>query len=88
MLCVLVCVESGQESYPSTADGVPIAVAVGKLTVKVTIRQAEADAVPRVEVDGFLGTVHLLLSPQQLHTMQEIAKSLVTQGSNGPWGCG
>ena len=58
-----------------------MAVAVGTLTVKITIRQAEVESgPPRVEVDGFLGTVHVLLSPQQLHLLQEIIESLAAQG--------
>lgn len=56
---------------------------MGKLTVKVTIRQGEVESgPPRVEVDGFLGTLHLLLSPQQLHLLLEIAESLEAAQGN------
>jgi hypothetical protein len=75
--------ESLQEASAAAATGISIAIATGKLTLKVTIRQAEADSSPRVEVDGFLGTLHILLSPQQLHMLQDIAESLAAQGN--PW---
>lgn len=65
----------------SAGNAVPIAVTAGEMTLKVTIRQAaEAGTAPKVEVDGFLGTLHLLLSPQQLNVLQELAESLVLQG--------
>lgn len=62
------------------SGGVPIAVAGGKLTLKITIKQNEMVPGPKVEVAGFLGTLHLLLSPQQLSMLQEIAEGVAAQG--------
>ena len=76
------CVELSYERD----EGVAIAVAVGPLTVKVTVRQNEAEMSPKVEVEGYLGTLHFLLSPHQLGLLQEIAESLVAQGECG-WRC-
>lgn len=61
--------------------GVPVAVAGGQLTLKVTVRQSEVDAAPKLEVEGFLGTLHLLLSPHQLSLLQEMVAGIAAQGS-------
>ena len=65
--------------YESSA-GVPIAKVTGKLTLKVTLRQAENEMAPKVTVEGFLGTLHVLLSPRQLSILREIAEGMAAQG--------
>ena len=58
----------------------PIAMAGGKMTLRVTLRHTETEMAPKVEVDGFLGTLHFLLSPQQLNLLRQIAEGLAAQG--------
>lgn len=58
----------------------PLAVAGGKVTVKVTLKQTDSDVGPKVEVEGFLGSLHLLLSPHQLNLLQEMVQGITLQG--------
>ncbi len=60
--------------------GVPIAMAGGRLSVKVKIKQSESEAGPKLEVDGYLSSLHMLLSPQQLAMLLEMATGLSSQG--------
>ena len=55
-------------------------MAGGKVTLKVTIKQNDLDSGPKFEVDGFLSTFHLLLSPQQLTLLQQIIEGIAAQG--------
>ena len=57
-----------------------MAVAGGKFSLKVTIKQNESEPGPRLEVDGFLGTLHFLFTPQQIRLFQEMATDIVSQG--------
>ncbi|XP_064403938.1 autophagy-related protein 2 homolog B-like isoform X2 [Halichondria panicea] len=60
--------------------GVPIAMAGGRLSVKVKIKQSENESGPKLEVDGYLSSLHVLLSPQQLAMLLEMASGLTSQG--------
>lgn len=60
--------------------GVPVAMAGGKLTLKVTIKQTEGVPGPKLEVDGFLGSLHVLLSPQQLGLLLQMARDVAGRG--------
>lgn len=51
-------------------------MAGGKLTLKVTIKQNEEEPGIKLEMEGFLGTLHLLLSPSQLSLLREMAADL------------
>ena len=62
--------------------GVPIAMAGGRLSVKVKIKQNENESGPKLEVDGYLSSLHVLLSPQQLAMLLEMASGLTSQGQS------
>ena len=57
-----------------------MAVSGGKLTVKVTIKQSEDVPGPTLAVEGFLGSLHLLLSPHKLGMLLQMAKDSFGQG--------
>ena len=44
--------------------GVPIATANGQLSVNVKIKPNESERGPKLEVNGFLGSLRLLISPR------------------------
>ena len=58
---------------PPSLQGVPVALASGELGVRLKIRQSEAHPGPQLEVEGVLASLHLLLSPHQLHVLTEMA---------------
>ena len=60
--------------------GVPIATANGQLSVNVKIKQNESEPGPKLEVNGFLGSLHLLISPQQMSMLLEMATGITSQG--------
>ena len=60
-------------------ESVPIAIAGGKLTVTVTIKQNDQVSGPKLNVEGFLGSLHLLLSPQQLGSLLQLAREVAAQ---------
>ena len=60
--------------------GVPVAKASGQVTVKVKLKQNETVPGPKLEVDGFLGSLHLLFSPQQLSMLIEMANGILSEG--------
>ena len=61
--------------------GVPIACAGGEVIVRVKIKGCDSAPGPKLDVDVFVGVVHLLVSPQQLHTLLEMVLGL--SGSSG-----
>ena len=73
------CYEDSLESL-GESQGVPIALASGELSVRVKIRQSDAVQGPKLEVEGFLGSIHLLLSPQQLQILIEMVNGIASQG--------
>ena len=69
---------------------VPIACASGDVTVKVKIRMCDSAPGPKLNVEVFVGVVHLLLSPQQLNTVMEIVTGLVARAEGqerSGWNC-
>ena len=68
------------ESMSTHSAAVPIAMASGELSVRVRIKQVDSEPGPKLEVDGFLGSLHLLLSPQQLSMLLELAHGMGHQG--------
>ena len=77
--------------FPEPSDGesddlsrcnVPVACASGEVTVKVKIRKCDSAIGPKLDVDMFVGVVHLLLSPQQLNTVLEMVIGLGEGGGN------
>ena len=60
--------------------GIPIAKASGQVTVRVRLKQNEAVPGPKLEVDGFLGSLHLLFSPQQLNMLVEMTSGILSEG--------
>ena len=60
--------------------GIPVAKASGQVTVRVKLKQNEAVAGPKLEVDGFLGSLHLLFSPQQLSMLLEMTSGILNEG--------
>ncbi len=67
-------------SIPPDSHGVPIAMASGQLSVHVRLRQSECPG-PKLEVECQLGSLHLLLSPNQLTLLLEMASGLASQGN-------
>ena len=63
-------------------ESVPIAVAGGKLSVTVTIKQSDQVPGPKLRVEGFLGSLHVLLSPQQLGSLLQLAKEVAEQSES------
>lgn len=61
-------------------EGVPVAVGGEDVSVRVKIRQSDTVPGPKLEVEGVLGSVHLLLSPMQLQTLVEMATGIATKG--------
>ena len=62
-------------------EGIPIASASGQVVVRATLKQADSVPGPRIEVEMFVGAVHVLLSPYQLHSLLEMMASLSTKGT-------
>ena len=60
--------------------GVPVAKASGQVTVRVKLKQNENVVGPKLEVDGFLGSLHLLFSPQQLSMLLEMSNGILNEG--------
>ena len=60
--------------------GVPIATASGQISVNVKIKQNESEPGPKLEVNGFLGSLHLLISPQQMSMLLDMATGITSQG--------
>lgn len=59
----------------------PIAFASRDVTVRVKINQSETLPGPKLEVEGFVGSLHLLLSPQQLSMLLEMATGIANKGT-------
>ena len=55
-------------------------MAGGEVNVKVKICQSESLPGPKLEVEGAMGSIHLLLSPRQLHTLVEMASGIAAMG--------
>ena len=62
-------------------EGIPIASASGQVVVRATLKQADSVPGPRREVEMFVGAVHVLLSPHQLHSLLQMMASLSTKGT-------
>ena len=60
--------------------GITVAKASGQVTVRVKLKQNEAVVGPKLEVDGFLGSLHLLFSPQQLSMLLEMTSGILNEG--------
>lgn len=56
--------------------GIPIACARGEVDVKVKIKQSDVVEGPKLSVHVSLEAVHMLLYPQQLHTLLELVSSI------------
>ena len=54
----------------------PIATAGGQLSAKVRVKQNDSEPGPKLEVDVFLGSLHVLLSPQQLGRLIELLNGM------------
>ena len=70
------------DSYIMHSDhnGVPIVSAGGEVNVKVKIKQCENISGPKLDVDVVLGTLHLLLYPQQVHSLTELISGIISNG--------
>ena len=51
--------------------------------MKVKINQSETLPGPKLEVEGFIGSLHLLISPQQLSMLLEMATGIANKGTDG-----
>ena len=74
---------SSQTPHSEDSHGVPIAFASRDVTVKVKINQSETLPGPKLEVEGFVGSLHLLISPQQLSMLLEMATGIANKGTDG-----
>ena len=50
--------------------------------MRVKIKQNESEPGPKLEVEAFLGSLHLLLSPQQLSILIDMATGVASQGEH------
>ena len=51
--------------------------------MRVKIKQNESEPGPKLEVEAFLGALHLLISPQQLSILIDMAAGMASQGEAG-----
>ena len=76
--------DSTSQSSSSLLDpelhGIPVAKASGQVNVRVKLKQNETVGGPKLEVDGFLGSLHLLFSPQQLSMLMEMISGILNEG--------
>ena len=56
--------------------GVPIACANGEVDVRVKIKQSDAIPGPKLDVQVLLDSIHMLLYPQQLHSLIELLNGI------------
>ena len=75
------CAGSTVDAFCRESGGVAIAVAGGHITLKVTLKQSDEGSAPKLEVEGSLGMLHVLLSPHQLGVLQDMAEGIAAQGS-------
>ena len=83
--CDLPDLSEGDGEGEDVHSGVPIACASGEVTVRVKIKSCDSAPGPKLDVDVFVGVVHLLLSPHQLHTLTEMVLGL--SGAGGESAC-
>ncbi len=57
-------------------------MANGDVDVKVKICQSDSLPGPKLEVEGVLGSVHILLSPHQIRVLTEMATGIATTGKS------
>ena len=78
------CVSKGSVAVedPGFEDlqGIPIASASGQVVVRATIKHTDSLPGPRLDVEMFVGAVHVLLSPQQLHSLLEMIAEMSAEG--------
>ena len=63
------------------SEPVKMAICQGKQELKLKIKQREELPGPKLEVDCQLGSVHMHLSPSQLHLLTELVNSMLTPGN-------
>lgn len=68
-------------SLSEDSYGVPIARASRDVIVKVKVKQSESLPGPKLEVEGFVGSLHLLISPQQLSMLLEMVTGISNKGT-------
>ena len=59
----------------------PIAQASGEISVRVKLQQSDTVEGPKLEVEGHLAALHILLSPQQLQMLVEMATGIASHGT-------
>ena len=72
---------SSQTPHSEDSHGVPIAFASRDVTVRVKINQSETLPGPKLEVEGFVGSLYPLLLPQQLSMLLEMATGIANKGT-------
>ena len=78
---IFVCIGSTVDDFCRESGGVAIAMASGQITLKVTLKQSDEGSVPKLEVEGTLGMLHVLLSPHQLGVLKDMAEGIAAQGT-------
>ena len=76
-MCFLFTVDEVSSSY--CGSGVPIACANGEVDVRVKIKQSDAVTGPKLDVQVSLDSVHMLLYPQQLHSLSELITGIAKE---------
>ena len=80
-VCACVCAGSTGDGLSRESGGVPVCVAGGQITLRVTVKQSEEGTAPKLEVSASLGMLHVLLSPRQLGLLQAMARGIAAQGA-------
>ena len=71
--------------FDNNRRGVPIACASGDVSMTVRMKQSEIASGPKLDIDVAVGAIHILLYPQQLHTLLELLTGITNEG-NQAWG--
>ena len=60
--------------------GVPIACVNGELNVRVRIKQNDRVTGSKLDIQVMLDAVHMLIYPQQLHSLMELINGITNEG--------
>ncbi|CAH1792670.1 unnamed protein product [Owenia fusiformis] len=73
---------SAGHQLPTHSTPIRIATCAGKQELKLKVKQNEALAGPKLEVDVLLGSVNVFLSPRQVHILLELANGITAPSTS------
>lgn len=68
-------------SFINNRCGIPIACASGDVSMTVRMKQLEIASGPKLDIDIAVGAIHVLLYPQQLHSLLELLTGITNEGN-------